>query len=302
MRTVYSLLNRSEELVYRELTSIAKDNDLKLFAKPRLSDVLEKGKTHLTKSEFSLYSRGHFDFVITDQNYCPLMAIEYDGPFHLSKEQFARDQIKNDLCKRSGFGLLRINDRHVTKLYRGMTVLRWIVEVIELRDVFSDAQSKGHIPIDEDFDPAFIGGVGEQTNFPYWLSAEAVQSIHAFFRQFDSSTIKGWTGITGTDNENTDYRLSCLFFEDKILWSKVGVRKQGLDFPAHELLNELDTCELGLQLKKFRAGEIKPISKEQFRVIFDSFCEKYNARYSRGMGAFPFNGSFDLSTGWKPKS
>jgi very-short-patch-repair endonuclease len=68
--------------------------------------------------------------VVADADARPIMIIEYDGPFHrLNTEQQERDEIKNEFCRRAGLGLLRINDRYVTKLYRGMTVLRWIIEV-----------------------------------------------------------------------------------------------------------------------------------------------------------------------------
>jgi len=42
MKIVDSLLNRSEEVVFRELQSISQDNNLKVFAKPRLSDVISR--------------------------------------------------------------------------------------------------------------------------------------------------------------------------------------------------------------------------------------------------------------------
>ncbi len=119
MKIVESILNRSEEVVYRELQSIASDNNMKVFAKPRLSDVIQKDNTFLTQREFDFYTRSHCDFVVTDDGFRPVMIIEFDGPLHQSDEkQQERDQIKNELCKRAELGMLRINDRHVTKLYR----------------------------------------------------------------------------------------------------------------------------------------------------------------------------------------
>jgi hypothetical protein len=66
MKIVDSLLNRSEEVVFRELQSISQDNNLKVFAKPRLSDVISKGREFLTQREFDFYTRSHCDFVLTD--------------------------------------------------------------------------------------------------------------------------------------------------------------------------------------------------------------------------------------------
>jgi hypothetical protein len=222
------------------------------------------------------------------------MVIEYDGPLHADAKQQERDEIKNELCRRAGLGMLRIHDRHVTKLYRGMSVLRWIVEVSELEKAFYVAQAEGKIPDDEPFDPAMFATGPTGRRFPYWLSAPATQSFHDFFKTLDPAKPKGWTGILGSDNRGTGYRLSCLYFDNKILWSKTAVRKQDLDFPHYDLLNELDTCELGIRLQLFRKGEIDGISKEDFMPIFETFCERYNARPSHSMGSFPYNVQWSL--------
>jgi hypothetical protein len=57
MKVVDSLLNRSEEAVLRELQNIASDNGMRVFLKPRLSDVIQKGNTRLTDREFEFYTR-----------------------------------------------------------------------------------------------------------------------------------------------------------------------------------------------------------------------------------------------------
>jgi very-short-patch-repair endonuclease len=198
MKIADSLLNRSEEKVFRELQNIASDNGMRIFSKPRLSDVILKESTRLSDREFEFYTRSHCDFVVTDAKSRPLIIVEYDGPLHkLNPKQQERDEIKNDFCRRAEIGLLRINDQYVTKLYRGMSVLRWIVEVTEMQRAFYEAQEKGYIPSDEPFDPAFIDTPDSIGRFPYWLSAPATQSFHDFFKTLDPSIPKGWTGILG---------------------------------------------------------------------------------------------------------
>lgn len=296
MKIVSSLFNRSEDQVLRELQSIAADNGMKVFAKTRLSDVLEKGRTFLTQREFDFYTRSHFDFVVTDANARPLMVVEYDGPLHrTSDKQQERDEIKNELCRRAELGMLRINDNHVTKLYRGMTLLRWIIEVKELEAAFYEAQESGQIPWDEGFDPAFLDPANGARRFPYWLSATATQSFHDFFATIDRETPKGWTSILGGDRKGNGYRLSCLYFGEQVLWAQTGVKKQDLDFPHYDLLNEIDTCELGVRLKKFRNGEITSANAAEFRPVFETFCERYNAHPSHSIGSFPFETSWDGS-------
>jgi hypothetical protein len=228
------------------------------------------------------------------------MIVEYDGPLHQSSaEQQERDAIKNELCRRAGLGLLRINDRYVTKLYRGMTVLRWIVEVTELEKAFYSAQEDGHIPWDEPFDPTFLEPAGSGGRFPYWLGAAATQSFHRFFKTLDRGIPKGHTGILGQDKKGGARRLSCLYFGDQVLWTQTGIRKQDLQFPDFDLLDEIDTCELGVLLKKFRRGEVSACSPKEFRPIFESFCERYNAHLSHSAGAFPFNVHWSFADGWK---
>jgi hypothetical protein len=300
MKIVDSLLNRSEEPVLRELQNIASDNQMRVFAKPRLSDVIRKGNTYLTNREFEFYTRSHCDFVLADAEARPLLIVEYDGPLHQSDaKQLERDAIKNDLCRRAEIGLLRINDRYVTKLYRGMSILRWIVEVRELEKAFNEAQQNGQIPWDEPFDPAFMDPVGSGgPRFPYWLSASATQSFHNFFDTLDSEIPKGWNGIIGQDGNGASRRLSCLYFGNQILWSTTGVRRQDVEFPEYDLLDQLDSCELGILLKKYRNGEVTASSPGEFRPVFERFCEQYDARPSHSMGEFPFHVQWAFGKGW----
>lgn len=132
MQIVERFLNTHEKVVYHELEAIAEDNGLRVFANARLSDVIDKGKTLLIQREFEFYCGAHFDFVITDQALKPIMVVEYDGPMHSEPKQQERDKIKNALCGRASLGILRIGINHVTRRFRGSSILRWIVEVTEL--------------------------------------------------------------------------------------------------------------------------------------------------------------------------
>jgi hypothetical protein len=299
MKIVDGLLNRSEVTAFRELERIAADNDLRVFSKTRLSDVIVKGAAYLSQREFDYFTRCHCDYVVTDSDFRPLMIVEYDGPLHDDVRQRERDAIKNGLCRRAGLGLLRINDRHVTKLYRGMTVLRWIIEVSELSKAFYEAQINGQVPYDEPFDPAAFDAIDGRARFPYWLAAPATQSVHDFFATRNETRPHGWSSFIGYDTDDTGYRLSCLYFDDQVLWARTAVRRQDLDFPHFDLLSEIDSCDLGERLAAFRRGEIRATTKAEFRPVFDRFCERYDAHPSRSMGAFPFEGTSDPKNGWR---
>lgn len=292
-------MNRSEEVAFRELHRIADDNDMRVFAKTRLSDVLVKGATRLSQREFDFYTRSHCDFVVTDNEYRPKMIVEYDGPLHGDPKQQERDAIKNALCLDAGLGLLRIHDRHVTKLYRGMTVLRWIVEVSELEHAFDEAQQQGLVPDDEPFDPSMLASVGDRRDFPYWLSAPATHAIHGFFKTLDQSVQRGWSSFVGHDSDHTSCRLSCIYFGEKVLWARTAMRKQDLSFPHYDLLNELDTCELGIRLAMFQKSEISAVNKEEFQIIFEDYIKRWNAHPSHSMGSFPISGSWTYDGSWR---
>jgi very-short-patch-repair endonuclease len=211
MKIVDRLLNRSEEVAFRELECIAQDNGLRVFAKTRLSDVIAKGHAHLSQREFDFFTRSHCDYVVTDATYRPMMVVEYDGPFHIDARQQERDRIKNALLRDAGLGLLRINDRHVTKSYRGMSVLRWIIEVTELMKAFDEGQRNGQIPLDEPFDPTAFDSLGNGPRFPYWLSAPATSRFTpSSKRSILSRRMDGHRSPAGTRKEQPAASPACI--------------------------------------------------------------------------------------------
>jgi hypothetical protein len=112
---------------------------------------------------------------------------------------------------------------------------------------------------------------------------------------------EGWNGILGNDKKGNGFRLSCLYFGEHILWATTAVRKQDLEFPEYDLLDQLDTCELGIRLKKFRKARSPHARRRSFRPVFERFCERYNAHPSHSMGSFPFEGTWDFKNGWQKR-
>jgi very-short-patch-repair endonuclease len=236
MRIADKLLNRAEEVVFRELESIVEDNSLRVFSKPRLSDVIVKD-VQLSKEVFDFYTRSHVDFVVTDIATKPLFVVEYDGPFHSNDVQQWRDRTKDSLCEEAGLGVLRINSNYVTKRFRGMSVLRWIVEVTELEKWFSNAQDSGHIPWDEPFSAAMIMHDGKGRSWPYWLSVSATRELNKFLSDYHRYGHSGWGCIIGSDANENLLMLSYCWFGDNVIWSKTGIRRQNFHFPVYELLD-----------------------------------------------------------------
>lgn len=224
MRIAEKLLNKSEEVVFRELDAIARDNVFRLFSKPRLSDVILIDNP-LSRADFDFYTRSHVDFVVTDEDTRPIYIIEYDGPFHVAPVQKRRDNTKDGLCRDAGLGILRINANHVTKFYRGISVLRWIIEVTELERWFDKAQAAGQLPYDEPFDPSMIMDDGRGRKWPYWLSASATQSLNEFTKEYSKETPSGWASIIGRDDDENLHELIYCWFGDQAIWSKTAVRR-----------------------------------------------------------------------------
>lgn len=298
MYVVDKLLNAKEQIVFHELQRITKDNGLQVYPTHRLADVIKLGNTRVSDRVFQYYTKSHFDFVVTDHEMKPLMVVEYDGPHHSSPQQQERDSIKNDLCAQANLGILRVNDQHVTKLYRGMSVLRWIVEVKELEKSFYDAQRAGHVPYDEPFDPLNLSISGRR-KFPYWISVDANKKINRFLDEAHIGKKAGWHTFVGFGGNQSIHNLACLHFDNMVLYTHTSVAKQGLDFPHYDLASEIEVCELGQRLELFLKGGLTAVTAEQFRVRFDDFRERYNASPSYSRGSFALNGSWNPNAGWQ---
>jgi very-short-patch-repair endonuclease len=253
----------------------------------------------LSRAVFDFYTKAHIDFVVTDQATKPLFSVEYDGPFHSSAVQRWRDETKDTLCASAGLGVLRINAKHVTRRFRGISVLRWIIEVTELEKSFYAAQEAGHVPRDEPFDAAMVFSDGKGRKWPYWLSALATQRLNDFIRKRQQG---GWVGITGHDKENNLRKLSFIWFDNSVIWSQTAVRHQSFDFPAYDLLREISICELDSKLQEYQEGKCQPVSGAQFQHdVCERFCSLYDAHpsHSCGMGSAPFSYSWSFNEGWR---
>jgi hypothetical protein len=273
MRIKNRVLNTSEEIVLKELSSIAAENTLRVFPMMRLSDVIEKEDTYLEHDYFSLYTRSHFDFLITSPEARPFMAVEFDGPFHDNPEQMECDEKKNALCRQAGLPILRINANHVLRKYRGMTLLRWIIEVIQCQQWFNSAQEKGEVPFDEAFDPAAIVSDGRK-QWPYWLSATALIRIKKFLHENSHGTSASVT-LMGEDNDLNLHSLEYIRVGDHILYVRTSVRNQDADIPKFFMIREVTHCEMGEQLESFLLGEHQLISIKDFQPIHDTLCQRY---------------------------
>ena len=187
------IINHQEEAAYRELQKLAADYGYSVHIKIRLADVISIEGTGISDALYSFALKCHFDFIVCNENHDPLFAVEFDGPSHQEAEQRARDSKKNEICERFGLPLLRINTRHLIEKYNKASLLRWIISARELQKAFDEAQAKGQIPADEDFDPIFLWHPGETIEevHPHWVSLKPRRAaLRTIVRRDDGRTYR----------------------------------------------------------------------------------------------------------------
>ncbi len=242
-----SLFNKYEELTYSKLTEVCEQNGAHVFAKVRVADVCPIEGSGISDGDYSFALKAHFDFVITNHGYIPLFAVEFDGPLHRAKRQKDRDCRKDSLCDRFDFPLLRINSNYIDRQFRGLDLLTYFVEVWFMRVAFDEAQTQGHVPNDEGFDPSFIVSDGRRKeHWPYWISFDLqvrLQNLAKTGKIHDYIPCH-WIGCDSASN----YR--CLAWlhtgADSYIIVETGMREQQFPVIVSDILWQIavfDLCE-----------------------------------------------------------
>jgi uncharacterized protein DUF2726 len=106
----------------------------RLAFKQRIADVLQLDISNSSFGEGRFALQAHFDFVIWRGGE-PHFAVEFDEPHHRTDaEQRRRDALKDEICRRAGFPVVRAVD-HSLKRLGERPLLEWLVE---LRFVYHD--------------------------------------------------------------------------------------------------------------------------------------------------------------------
>ena len=196
------LLNFPEAKTDSRLREVCEDFDARVFAKIRVADVLQINDSGIDNDQYRYALQAHFDFVVADDNSNPLFAVEFDGAGHSEPEAQHRDEMKNNLCDRFQFPLLRINQKYLNPDFSNWDLVRWFCTVYFIkRDWDADVES-GKIPYEDSiFDPMFVS-VQTKTG---WHSLELENNARAEFgKLFREGKIPlhicNW--ITAQDGEN----------------------------------------------------------------------------------------------------
>ena len=287
------IVNQYEEIAYRELQGLAEEYGYDVNVKMRLADVVPVEGSGISSDLFSFALKSHFDFVVSDPRRDPLFAVEFDGPTHEEARQQARDAKKDEICKRFDLPLLRINTNHLLKKYNKASLLKWVISAWELQKSFYEAQQRGQIPEEEDFDPVFLWHSGKTIEevHPHWISLKP--RLHFKQLEEEGRIPRRYTcGFVFTDENDTYHGLEWIDVEGgKVVFAKSAMRAQ--QFPLHlgELFHELLTVLLHDKLMDFLKtgeGSVEP------SAITDILAT-YMARYRRA-GCHTGPTCVDLST------
>jgi hypothetical protein len=150
------LVNQYEEKTFDVLVKQAGGEQALVFSKLSLKEVLPFESADLSRELRDFCWRGHFDFVVTDSEFVPLFAVEFDGWRHRAEEQMARDRKKDELSRIFSLPLLRINSRYLEPSYRGTDLLSWFAECFFINRAFTDAEEKGWISAEDGFSPMSV--------------------------------------------------------------------------------------------------------------------------------------------------
>jgi hypothetical protein len=244
--------------------------------KVRIADVLPIEKSGIAPSEYRFALQSHFDFVVADNSHIPLFAVEFDGPSHKSPVQRVRDDLKEALCRRFRLQVLRVNARYIPKIYRGMNLLTWFVEVWFLQRAFYEEQADGNIAPDEVFDPfAVVSMSGHKGAFPLWLSLliqNEIAKMHCSGRCVDPAP----SHLIARDEQGS-YRALAWLMLDAASGILAAVRMRNHLFPirAVDALEQVVLFELHHRLRAVQGHQGQPSARHVMESAVRSFKRKY---------------------------
>lgn len=265
------LFNLHEEASNIHLSKNAKQFGAKVVPKMRIADVLNIKSSGLSNEEYRYALQAHFDFILYDDENNPLFAVEFDGPLHENDMiTIKKDILKNTICEKLEFPLLRINADFLTKKIKNFSILSWIIEVWFFGQEFFKQQEQGLIPIDEIFDYSFImkpflkDGILD-VDFPYFLSANAIILINKCRAQ---GTISRVIFKAYEDKMGFTYGIIIASIDErKGIMSKVRVKSFNFYPPSpSDIVEELAVIDIANKIKTFLNNKEKCIDS---KPIFD---------------------------------
>lgn len=284
------LVNRYEEIAHGEIEASADRWSLSVYPKVRVADVISLDRVGAAGELKRFGLQSHFDFVVCRDVWTPIYAVEFDGRFHATDVQAARDAKKDELCKRAEFPILRINSRYLNNDFGRMSLLAWIMDVHEMQEEFHRIQSRGDIAADEPFDPFWLMSTkpGED-RFPYMLAGVArhnIQRLSAESRIADPCS----SGFIGYDAAEVMRGMHYIrVTENEAVFVKSAMRPQFFPILLSDLLDEILSIQLEAEVRRWLSGEVAatPLAEVQaeFRKLSKRLALGQSHSYGHGSGA-----------------
>jgi hypothetical protein len=278
------LFNRYEKVTYEHLKPVCEKNGATVFAKVRLKDALPVEQSGINSDDYRFCLQAHLDFLVVDGASKTLFGVEYDGAGHREAVQQARDRRKDGLCERFGLSLLRINSNYLHRKFRDLDLLTYFVEVWFMHTAFYEAQARGEVPLEEDFDPwLVISDPGRKKRFPYWLSAEAQIAFQGLAK---AQRVVDWVPSYYV-GENGDGNYRCLAWIEVVPGQfavvATGMRAQQFPVVLADLLSQIAVCDLHEKVKVILAGKLTPVAEGVFRARLASYEARFAMRARAGV-------------------
>lgn len=232
--------------------------------------MLEIEGSGISGLEYSYALKAHFDFVVCESDK-PIFAVEFDGESHRNRDQRKRDDLKNKLCEKFEFPLLRITSNYLQKKYRHLTLLEWCIESWFCWEAFCNAQEKGIIPLDETFDMSSIYSNGSTIKWPYNLYVDINNEINQLDKDKNIShfNLSIWIG----EKNNIFYGLgSIIINKEKAIMAKSSITAKQFPIDEADLLDAIIYRELW---NVFKEGNGSFISLDKLQDLSKEYEAKY---------------------------
>jgi hypothetical protein len=274
------LLNGHERLTFEEIKKVTDKIGVSVYPKVRIADVLRIDRSGLSNEEYTYSLKAHFDFVVCNSEDMPEFSVEFDGPTHAEEEQHRKDILKNTICRRFNYPLLRINTNYLNKQYMNdVTLLAWIIDVHYLELAFYEEQKKGQVPYDEPFDPFLMVSSDASTrlfDYPYWLSADVRVKVQRLAKTRKVQDLTS-SGFIGYDAEHNLCGIEFIRINDgQGICVESGLQRQNFPGRFFDLFSEILFVQLFKKIEDYLATgrHLEPLD-----TIYDR-VKKYKSTYT----------------------
>jgi hypothetical protein len=134
------LVNNYEKLADELITKAVTPYNARICPKVGLKDIVRISGSGISIEEYSYALKAHIDFCVVNSDDYVEFGLEIDESHHLSDPKvIKKDRLKDKLCSKLGFPLLRISDKSLERVAE-LELLAWLTSYYF---VFSDLSKSG---------------------------------------------------------------------------------------------------------------------------------------------------------------